>query len=120
MHQEQEFENDALLRLDFDASNQGRLYVSANSCAASLWNMKRDELLLSFANYDLPLPCFELDWLRFLVSYMQAYFRDESSHYIRFINEVGFGARAKLVCLTSVKTFNAIGQITQVCLRMID
>ena len=101
----------ALLKIDFDPVDQSKLNILVNSRAASLWNMKKDEFLLRFATYDLPLPCLELDWLRFLVVYMQDYFLDMTSYYLRFLS-VG-STQALLVSLTSKKTFNAIGRITQ-------
>jgi hypothetical protein len=116
-HEEAEWEKEevfALIRLDFEPSSQMRTNVRANSRAALLWNMRKGELLLRFANYDLPLPYTELDWLRVLVLDLQSYFKNVTSHFLRMMVGSGKGARAMIVCVTKIKTFNSSGRISQV------
>jgi hypothetical protein len=116
-HEEAEWENEkvfALIGLDFDPSSRNRTNFRANSRAALLWNMRKSELLCRFANYDLPLPYTELDWLRVLVLDLQSYFQNESSHYYRMMVGSGNCARAMIVCVTKIKTFNSSGRISQV------
>ena len=111
----------ALISLGFDPSTQMRTNVRANSRAALLWNLRKSELLLRFANYDLPLPYTELDWLRLLVLDLRSYFKNVTSHFHRTIVGSGNGARAMIVCVTKIKTFNYLGRISKVshykCLR---
>jgi hypothetical protein len=114
---EVEWENEqvfALIGLDFDPSTQIRTNVRANSRAALLWNLRKSEFLLRFANYDLQLPYTEIDWLRVLVLDLRSYFQNVTSHYHRMMVGSGMGARAMLVCVTKIKTFNGLGRISQV------
>jgi hypothetical protein len=104
----------ALLSIVFDPVTQARRNVRANSRAALLWNMRKSELLLRFANYDLPLPYTELDWLRILILDLREYFQNATSHYHRMMVGSGKGARAMIVCVTKIKTFNCLGRISQV------
>jgi hypothetical protein len=106
----------ALIGLEFDPSTQMRINVRANTRAALLWNLKKNELLLRFANYDLPLPFTELDWLRVLVLDLRSYFQNATSHYYRIMVGSGKDARAMLVCVTKFKTFDGMGRISQVYL----
>jgi hypothetical protein len=106
----------ALVGLDFDPNTQMRINVRANSRAALLWNMRKGELLLRFANYDLPLPYTEVDWLRVLILDLQSYFKNVTSHYYRMMVGSGTDARAMMVCVTKIKTFNSLGRISQVSL----
>ena len=104
----------ALIGLDFDPTTQKRVNVRANSRAALLWNLRKPELLLRFANYDLPLPYTELDWLRVLILDLQSYFLNVTTHYYRMMVGSGKDARAMMVCVTKFKTFSSGGRISQV------
>jgi hypothetical protein len=104
----------ALICLDFDPSTQMRISVRSNSRAALLWNLKKNELLLRFANYDLLLPFTDLDWLRVLVLDLRSYFQNVTVHYYRMMVGSGMDARAMIVCVTKIKTFTSMGRISQV------
>ena len=107
-----------LIHIDYVPSTQSRKRVAFNTCFAELWSMSKEDLLLRFADYDVPLPYSELDWLRVLISDVEAHFQNVTTQYLRLTFGSGQAARAVLAEVTTKKSFTAVGQICRV--RMID
>ena len=103
-----------LIKVDYDHITQSRTRVDLNAFFARLWCMSKEQLLLRFADDNVPLPYSELDWLRSLVFDLETHFHNDTIKYSRLIFGNGQAVRAVLVEITSRKTFNSVGQITQV------
>ncbi len=114
-----ENENDAgLIKMDYDPLTKLRKHVEFNTCFARLWCMSKEELLLRFADYHVPLPYSEIDWLRNFIFDLETHFQNDTISYSRLIFGSGEEARAVLVEVTTNKRFNAVGQIIQVRLSV--
>ena len=111
------FENEkdaGLIQIDFDPTTLSREHVDFNTYFAGLWCMSKEELLFRFADYDVPLPYSDLDWLRNLIFDLETHFQNNTTRYSRLVFGSGQAARAVLVEVTTRKTFNAVGQVIQV------
>ena len=98
--------------VDLDPNTQERIAVAANSRAAEILGLRRAELLECFERNDVPFPLAPLDAVRcFLGSLLRARDRAATLHY-RILVDGGRGAA--LVRVSSIKTFNACGQLCQV------
>jgi hypothetical protein len=106
--------NAGLIMVKYDPITQSRKNVILNTFLARVWGMTKDELLLRFADYDVPLPYSELDWLRTLLFELETHFDTTTARYSRLIFGTGQAARAVLVQVTTSKRFDAVGQLVMV------
>jgi hypothetical protein len=118
---EAHFENEkdaGLIKIEYDPIPTGfahsQKHVEFNTCFARLWCMSKEELLLRFADNDVPLPYSGLDWLRNVIFDLETHFQNDTIRYSRLIFGRGQAARAVLVEITTRKSFNSVGQIIQV------
>jgi hypothetical protein len=103
-----------LIQIDYDPLTQSRKHFALNTFLANLWGMTKDELILRFADYDVPLPYSELDWLRTLIFELETHVDTNTTRYSRLIFGTGQAARTALVQVTTNKSFDADGQIFRV------
>jgi hypothetical protein len=96
----------------FDAATQECVAAAANSRAAELHGMRREELLRRLARRDVPLPLAPLDALRALLHAVARGAEPRATLYYRAL--LHGGRAAALVCATSVKTHYANGLVRQV------
>ena len=103
-----------LVRVDYDPATQRRLRVSANSTAAKLWGMHREELLARFARHDVPTVFTDLDAVRHFAAEMMAPLESQRVMYLRMCFGGREARRGLLVAFCKDKVFNAHGQLCQV------
>ena len=106
----------AFLHMSFDADTQERRDISFNSAHARMMGMRNEELYHRFKNFDLELPSPDLDFLYHLVDEIFSMSELRAERYFRIYNSGADGTMRAAVlvhCLTT-KTFNSVGQVTEV------
>ena len=96
----------------FDPATQECVAAAANSRAAQLHGMRREELLWRLARRDVPLPLAPLDALRALLHAVARGAEPRATLYYRAL--LRGGRAAALVCATAVKTLHPNGLVRQV------
>ena len=102
-----------LVLVIFDPISQVRRYVNANYRASLFWGFTKEEFLYRFVQSELPLQMSELDWVRMFCGYLTRYFDDSVTQYLRFTLKFGASLESALVCMTTFKTFDSFGRISQ-------
>jgi hypothetical protein len=106
----------AYLHISYDADTQEKRDVKFNSDHAKMMGMQNEELYIRFKNFDLELPSPDLDFLYLLVDEIFSMSDQRSERYFRMYTSGGDGTARSAVlvhCLTT-KTFNSVGQVTEV------
>ena len=103
-----------LVRVDYDPATQRRLGVSANSAAAKLWGLHREELLARFAAHDVPAMFTDLDAMHNFAADMSAPLESDRVLYVRMCFGGREAERGLLVAFGKDMQFNSLGQLCQV------
>ena len=103
-----------IIEVKLEPSTQERQSLQANSCAAAIWGMSKQDFLRRFLACDLPLPFTQLDALRAAAIDIQNHTEALTSQHIRLTFGNCNEARAVLVCWTKLKTYDSHGRITAV------
>jgi hypothetical protein len=107
-----------LILMEFDPELQTREDFNANRRASHFWGLTNDDLMDQFKKNQVPLQLTELDWVRMFSVYLSRFFSDSVKQYLRFTLGLGSAARCALVCMTTSKTFNQFGRISQARLML--
>ena len=102
-----------LIRIEFYPVSQGRKRFDVNTRAAHIWNSTKDQLLDRFQACDVPSQLTDIDWIRAFAAYITAYFDDTVTQILRFTTICGETVDAKLVSVTTTKTFDPVARISQ-------
>ena len=100
-----------LIKMIFEPSSQNREAVFVNSKAARFWNLSKKKILKTISKNDLVIPSTTLDWISSFVIYISTYFTDTAAQFLRFY----VGGKASLICMTTFKTRDSVGRISEVC-----
>ncbi len=103
-----------LVLLDYDPATQRRLGVAANSAAAKLWGLHREELLARFAAHDVPTMFTDLDAVHHFSAEMAMPLESERVVYVRMCFGGREARRGLLAAFGKDQQYNALGQLCQV------
>ena len=109
--QEQHF---GLIRVTFDPETQIRQNIDANRRAGEFWGLNKEEFRFRYQQNNIPILSCELDWLRAFAVYTARYFDDSVTQYARLSLGGVASLQHCLVRITTLKTFDSCGRITQV------
>ena len=103
-----------IIEVKLEPSTQELQSLQANSCAAAIWGMSKQDFLQRFSDCELPVPYTQLDALRAAAIDIQNHTEALTSQHIRLTFGNCNEARAVLVCWTKLKTYDSHGRITAV------
>ena len=110
----EEDNTNGVVEVEFDPCTQHRKSFVVNTRAAQMMHLRKDELVYSFDNHQVPLLMTDVDALRVLLVDLHCVFRDCTEHYLRRVVQKGAEVIGMLVCCTRVHVFNKAGQISKV------
>ena len=104
--------NFGIMEFTFDSTNQIRNHFFVNSKAANFWKLSQKEIIECIGENCLPVPLPALDWISWFALYLATYFIDTAAQFLRFV----LNGQAYLVCVTTFKTRDSLGRISEVVL----
>ena len=103
-----------LIRTSFDPETQIRQCIDANSRAAEFWGLTKADFIYRCRQSNLHYLMSELDWLRAIAAYLARFFDDSLVQYVRLSTGFGGPLQHCLARITTLKTLDSQGRITQV------